>query len=298
MTDVEILQRTAELLFAVAAVFLVVHLAAARLRRKPVQWARVASQVGLYVGFLLISGAPEFFLALAVALCSFLAFGELRNAAAAKNRRRYTDPRMTLVYGGGMSLVPFVWNYFPIAIAPFCYTLTGLLFALPVLTGKPRNALDRISYPLAGGLAAMSWSFLVPLRNGPQGMSLTLFLLFVLNISEMAAYILGRAFGRHRLAKVSPGKTVEGSVLGTAAAVALAAALRGLLLPGLTLGKTMVLAVAISVSGVVGDLITSAIKRDAGLKDYGTTIPGHGGMLDRFDGLLLAAPLFYFLTRP
>jgi phosphatidate cytidylyltransferase len=296
-SDAEILKQTALLLLAVGSAFFVLHVGAAAWRRKPLQWARVFSQAGLYVGFLALVGAPQPVLACALMLCSFLAFRELGGAAAAKGPR-LADPLMTLVYGGGMSPLALLWHYSPGTVAPYALVLTGALFAVPVFTGKFRDAPARIAYPLIGGLASVCWGFLVPLRDGRGGLGLTLFLLFVLNLSEMASYVLGRAFGRHRLAPtVSPKKTIEGTVLGALCGVALALALRGTLIPGLSAGKTALLATAVTLAGVLGDLITSVFKRDSSIKDYGTTIPGHGGMLDRFDGLLVAAPLFYYLTK-
>lgn len=119
--------------------------------------------------------------------------------------------------------------------------------------------------------------------------------------SDTAAFFVGRALGRHKLSPaVSPGKTVEGAV-GGLLCTALVSWLyaRYLLAPQASLGLTPAVAVliglAISVAVQVGDLVESLLKREAGVKDSSTLIPGHGGVLDRLDSLLFALPTTYFL---
>ncbi len=113
-------------------------------------------------------------------------------------------------------------------------------------------------------------------------------------ICDSAAYFGGRAMGKHRLfERVSPKKTWEGAVWGFAGAVAAAAGAKALVLPYLTLGESLVVGAIIGIFGQFGDLAESALKRDAGVKDSSSIIPGHGGILDRFDSLLFVSPLLY-----
>jgi phosphatidate cytidylyltransferase len=113
-------------------------------------------------------------------------------------------------------------------------------------------------------------------------------------ICDSAAYFAGRAFGRHRLfERVSPKKTWEGAAAGFLASVATFVAAREFALPYLALRDAAVCGVIIGVFGQLGDLFESLLKRDAGVKDSSALIPGHGGMLDRFDSLLFVAPLLY-----
>ncbi len=113
-------------------------------------------------------------------------------------------------------------------------------------------------------------------------------------VCDSAAYFVGRAWGRHKLfPRVSPNKSWEGAVAGFAAAVLLFVAAQALVLPYLTLTSALVCGLIVGVFGQLGDLVESLLKRDAGVKDSSSLIPGHGGVLDRFDSLLFVAPLIF-----
>ena len=131
--------------------------------------------------------------------------------------------------------------------------------------------------------------------RGPcGGAELVLWLLLLVIAADIGAFFAGRRYGRHKLApRVSPGKTVEGAAggLAAAAAVSYAAALRLGLGPWSALGFGL----AIGVFSIVGDLTESMFKRAAGLKDSGTILPGHGGVMDRIDSITAAAPLYALL---
>lgn len=154
-------------------------------------------------------------------------------------------------------------------------------------------------------------SFAVFLRNLPEaqgtspaapweGPLLLIFPLCVTWAGDTAAYFAGRSLGRVRLApSISPGKTVEGGVAGLAGAVA-AGFGAGLLLQGypnfpVTPLAGALVGLVLGVAGQVGDLAISMLKREAGVKDSGTLLRGHGGALDRFDGLFFTIPLAYAL---
>ena len=111
---------------------------------------------------------------------------------------------------------------------------------------------------------------------------------------DSAAYFAGRALGKHRLfERVSPKKTWEGAVAGLVAAVAAFMVGRAIALPFLQLQESMVCGVIVGVAGQLGDLAESLLKRDAGVKDSSALIPGHGGVLDRFDSLMFVSPLLF-----
>ncbi len=111
---------------------------------------------------------------------------------------------------------------------------------------------------------------------------------------DSAAYYAGRALGRHKLfERISPKKTWEGSIAGAIGAVAIMIGMQQWFLPYLSVADAVVIGAIVGVFGQLGDLAESHIKRDAGVKDSSQLIPGHGGLFDRFDSLLFAAPLVY-----
>jgi phosphatidate cytidylyltransferase len=115
--------------------------------------------------------------------------------------------------------------------------------------------------------------------------------------SDTAAYFTGRLLGRHRLSPaLSPGKTVEGA-LGGLAGSTLAAGVYYRVDPFAPLHRLLILGFLVGLAAVFGDLVESAFKRQAGVKDASDLIPGHGGMLDRFDSMLFTAPLVYYFAR-
>jgi len=115
-------------------------------------------------------------------------------------------------------------------------------------------------------------------------------------VHDAGAYLVGRKIGRHPMApKTSPGKTWEGFASGTVVMVGLSCAVLPFIHPFDVL-LALKLALVMSVSTPLGDLVESLLKRDLGVKDFGTLLPGHGGFLDRFDGLLFALPVAYYVT--
>jgi phosphatidate cytidylyltransferase len=129
-----------------------------------------------------------------------------------------------------------------------------------------------------------------------QNAKLVVFLIVVVEVSDVLQYIAGKLLGRRPLAPtLSPNKTVEGLVGGIAGATALGGALWWL--TPFTPPQAAALSLAITLAGCAGGLVMSAVKRDRGVKDFGTTIAGHGGILDRIDSLAFAAPVFFHLTR-
>jgi phosphatidate cytidylyltransferase len=136
---------------------------------------------------------------------------------------------------------------------------------------------------------------LLLIRALPDGEFLVFGLLLVTWAADAGAYYLGTSVGRHKLAPtISPNKTVEGLVGGFLAATLAAFLARLWFLPHLTALDCLALASLLTAAGLLGDLVESAMKRGAGVKDSGKLIPGHGGMLDRLDSLLFTAPTFYY----
>ena len=167
------------------------------------------------------------------------------------------------------------------------------LVAPPSSTAGPRwgrKALAILLWAVSvAGLAGVGWG------NGTYAPELPLGWFVLIWLNDTGAYFAGRAFGRHKLApSISPGKTWEGWFGGMVASV-----LAGWVLSNvLSLDVSWwALALVVSVLGPAGDLTQSALKRRAGVKDSGQLLPGHGGILDRFDSHIFAAPLAAILLR-
>jgi phosphatidate cytidylyltransferase len=129
----------------------------------------------------------------------------------------------------------------------------------------------------------------------PAGERLVLFLALVTWASDTGAYYAGTLWGKHLLApSISPKKTLEGVGGGMGLAVGVALAAHASFVPELSLQDALVLGLLLTGAGLLGDLWESAIKRRMGVKDSGSVLPGHGGMLDRLDSLLFTAPTFYY----
>lgn len=135
----------------------------------------------------------------------------------------------------------------------------------------------------------------IPGREGQDG-KLLYFLVCVAQISDVLQYVFGKCFGRHKIVpSISPNKTIEGFVGGVAVAVLIGTGLYWI--TPFNPWQAALMALVIALMGFYGGLVMSAIKRDRGVKDYGVTIPGHGGIMDRIDSLCFAAPVFFHLTR-
>lgn len=147
------------------------------------------------------------------------------------------------------------------------------------------------------GISHMAYLLSLPeidgFRSGGRG--LLLFLVFLTEINDVMQFTWGKILGKHKISpKVSPNKTWEGFVGGVISTTIIGYFL-GFLTP-LPDGKVIVISFLIGVSGFVGDIVMSSIKRDIGVKDMGTAIPGHGGILDRIDSLSYTAPVFFHLV--
>ena len=135
----------------------------------------------------------------------------------------------------------------------------------------------------------------IPTYYGQNG-KLLFFFVLVVQISDVLQYVWGKTLGRHKIAPhVSPNKTVEGFLGGILSATAVGTALWWA--TPFTPLQAAGMSLAITLMGFAGGLVMSAIKRDRGVKDYGSLIEGHGGVMDRIDSISFAAPVFFHLTR-
>ncbi len=191
--------------------------------------------------------------------------------------------------------------YHPLVIGPrmvLSVTVSTLLIMVARLF-SPRpvdRAIEDISSTLFGVFyVAMLFAFQVGIRTGEFGKQWLVFLYFIIWASDIGAYSIGIPFGKHRLyEKVSPKKSIEGLAGALVASAGMALLCRVWFMPSISAAEAVVIALALAVAGTIGDLVESLFKRAAGVKDSGGIIPGHGGILDRMDSMLFAAPVLYY----
>jgi phosphatidate cytidylyltransferase len=206
-------------------------------------------------------------------------------------------------------LLPW-WVYWGDASLLWAYgvAVPVVVLGATVLRGQPRHSLrDAAASLLTVAYVAGLFGHLVLLRELPesrggssqQGFALVVLVFILVWVTDTGAYLVGSLWGRHRLAPgISPGKSVEGAV-GAAVLTAMAGAVCAVTFLDDLLSPLSgaILGLVASLAGLVGDLVESMFKRDAGIKDASNIIPGHGGVLDRFDSVLFVGPLIYWATR-
>ena len=227
---------------------------------------------------------------------------------------------LTMANSGG-ARIPVWWMAVATALL-FLFTLPGfhyeaelpaislLTLTLLAWTGF-RGLLERVLPDTAQGLFGLVYvayplTLMPMIWNRDDGKPLIVFLFVCVWAGDTAALYVGRSFGRHKLSPLSPNKTWEGSIASVAGSIIAGLGVVYLGEALSTRGNTVLhilepvwqsilLAIFINLAAQLGDLLESAVKRGAGVKDSGTILPGHGGILDRIDALLLAAPVLWYI---
>ncbi len=182
-------------------------------------------------------------------------------------------------------------------IAIILFTLT--ILALPIYKRQVKKDLSIDIFSSSAtilGILYVGWtsSYLILIRNLENGLNFLLFFYLLILANDIFSYYSGKFFGKTKIFElISPGKTLQGS-LGGLAVTLFAAYLLSYLVPSLGTGYVLLLGAIIAVSGQLGDLVESSLKREANIKDTGKLLPGFGGILDRFDSLIYASPIVYF----
>ena len=287
---------------------------------------RIATAVVLIpIVLALILRAPVPVLAVVAAVVALLTIREFLNLTESYGVQPIRGPTyvftgiffLLLAFNAGnekplLSTAIFVYSIgFAAAVAPFL-ALTIAMRREDLRTGYPAAAASVFAFTYI----VLPMGMLVQLRQQWAGAFYLLYLLLVVWAGDIFAYFVGKAIGRHLMSpRISPKKTWEGAAASVLASVAIGWLLFRYALPissallrvglierrdglfGLeqpAMGPVIVLTIVLNLAAQLGDLVESLIKRGAGVKDSGTLLPGHGGMLDRIDALLFAAPVLWY----
>ena len=245
--------------------------------------------------------AGSYYLTVAVALAAALAWAEYHRMFAPEGER------LTLAYGALWAVVLVVGGHLASYWEGAGWEVAGLPLPLYVALGvgafaavgwalrRPSDLMSRLRLAVGPVYVGFFVAHAVALRGAPDlaGLEWLLFALLTTFAADTGAFFVGRTMGRHRIAPtISPGKTWEGALGGFLVAIGVGAALAAL--TDLPFWAALAVAAGIGVVGQIGDLLESRLKRAAGAKDAGGFLPGHGGLLDRLDSLVLTIPLVYY----
>jgi len=222
---------------------------------------------------------------------------EYNNLTMLKTRDRRADSLAVL---GGVITPALVYSYGPQVIVP-ALLASAFVFFLNSFIGEremKEAAFDVASRSFGILYIAVPFSFFALISGLPDGPWWIIFLFAVIWSNDTLAYVTGRKFGKRRLCpSISPGKSVEGAVGGLIGGFIAALLVNHFALLGMGFLSVLVLSMLLGVVGIAGDLAESVLKRGAGVKDSGSIVPGHGGVLDRTDSLIFTIPvLYYFLV--
>lgn len=229
-----------------------------------------------------------------ILLLSLLLFREYTNVVGLWKDRIYTAVCYAEII---LCYVPVFLNRFGFFQVMPIYLIV-LVLLVPIIRGEYEHMIQKSCLAMLG-ITYFGWflSHLAFLRNPEEGVAYIFFLFLLVASNDASSYISGRIFGKTPLtSRLSPRKTNEGFIGGIVAVLILAFLLQPFT-PHFTPLHRVLFGLVIAVGGTCGDLVMSFIKRDLGLKDFGKVLPGHGGLLDRFDSIIFVTPLFFHLVN-
>lgn len=256
----------------------------------------ISGAIGLVLFFaVMLLGEPA--LSVAVFLLSSIGIYEVLSAIGFGKHGWF-------LFTGVVTSVLFVFAFEIKAVYIISYLLVLFIFLVMfmLIFHEKYSSKDIFSVFILSVIIPFAFSSILRIRNLENGSIFVWFPFVAAWVTDTFAYFTGRFFGKHKLIeKISPKKTVEGSIGGILGALA------GFIIFAVAIGNTLnmeinwlslvILAVTSSVLSQLGDLFASAIKRENGIKDFGNIMPGHGGVLDRFDSLILTAPYIYLFLQ-
>ncbi len=247
--------------------------------------------VPLMIGPVLLGAAWTI---LAVGILSLLCYREFARATGL-----FRERSVSLIVVIGILLVTFAeidnWYALFAALSPL---VVGLIAVVAILPDQPKGYIQRVGLGVMGYmLFGTCLGHLGFFANDPNYRAILIWLVACVELNDIFAYICGKSFGHRKLApQTSPNKTIGGAVGAMVLTTALAALLARMVFRATVLHEwhhAILLGVIISVVGIFGDLLVSSVKRDLGIKDMAASLPGHGGVLDRFNSILLVAPAVF-----
>ncbi len=259
------------------------------------RWLTGLAALPVLIGCVVAGGLP--FTSL-VALATLASLWEFYRIVVPPGAPVFKQPVIFVGFAAGLGLILCAHAGRPEAIG----VVLGLNVGISGFLSLRRFVSDRMVLECAARQVQgvcyipLSLSLLILIRSAADGVTWIFLLCAIIFAGDTAALYAGTLWGRHRLSPtISPGKTIEGSVAGLAAGLAVGLVAKALFLTEWSWPACILFSVTVGVAGQVGDLFESALKRASNVKDSGTLLPGHGGVLDRIDALLFAAPVAFGL---
>ncbi|MDO9556978.1 MAG: phosphatidate cytidylyltransferase [Coriobacteriia bacterium] len=230
-------------------------------------------------------------LAVVVSVVGTLAVAEF--FAMSRTERRLPNELFGWVAVAAMPFAAAMYGTFGLTAVISILVIASLLWHLAF---RQVRTSDTATTVFGAVYVGFTLSHFVLIRQLDAGTELALATIFSVWANDVFAYLVGSAFGRHKMApRISPNKSWEGFFAGTLFTVVVWVAVYYVASTGLSLGSLIMIGIIVSIAATVGDLAESRLKREAGVKDSGKNLPGHGGFLDRFDSLILVSIVTYYL---
>jgi len=255
--------------------------------------------LGFPLVVLILTLGNKFIVDICLAFIAMLAMQEYFNAVSKDAKPVRWIGYLSCLFIGLIHIVPTYFPQIPInqILTLGIPTILLILFAQVIFTNMKTNFKD-IAYTFLGMAYVIGFIvFIALLRGLDNGRILVWYAIIAAWGTDTFAYLIGMRFGKHKLSKISPKKSIEGAIGGIVGATVLVilytAIMNNLYTLGFSYLYVTIATIILSVIGQIGDFAASSIKRYVDVKDYSNLIPGHGGMLDRIDSLMFIAPFAY-----
>lgn len=253
----------------------------------------IVAAIALPIFYLYITELPPVFFLILLIFISVIAQIEFYSMYKTNRTLSFLGILSGVLLLGSSLFQPSAFNLQPLV---FIFAFIFVSSARLLLIKDPSSSLKDIA-PAVTGFIYIPNLLITQLHLRLNGYEWIIFLYGCVWASDSLAYYVGKGIGKRKLYKeVSPNKTVEGAFGSLAGGIISALLLGNLMFNGISAPVLMLLGSTIALAAIVGDLVESMFKRDAGVKDSGSFIPGHGGVLDKIDGVLFAGPVLYYCS--